>query len=357
MDRKQYQLQIPLTQNVGSSFTNGFEKYRFVHNALPEVNFDDIDIATVFCGKKLQAPLLISSMTGGSQNLGEYNHRFAKIASDTGIAHGVGSERILLLAEKDYRMHKTDPLKKIHFEEVLKSFSARREARETLFFGNLGAIQLNNGLYFAEVKRAVSLIHADGIFLHLNSLQEAVQESGDSNFEEVLVRIGEIMALADFPVIVKEVGYGMSYQVARQLKKAGVKIIDIAGAGGTNWVVIEAMKRAKEKSASIDFNHVGDAFRQWGIPTAASLQEVTQVEGLQVICSGGMRNGIEIAKAIALGASLVGVGLPLLKSAENSVAELERRIHTLIYELKLAMFGVGARNLEELKKIKLIKIE
>lgn len=354
MDRKQYQLQIPLTQNVQSSLTNGFEKYRFIHQAAPEINFEEIDVSTEFCGKKLKAPFLISSMTGGGGNLGEFNHHLACAATKTGIAYAVGSERVLLEAERDYKKHKIDKLRKIHFEEVLKSFAVRENGSPTLFFGNLGAVSLNNGLYFADVKRAVDLIHADGIFLHLNSLQEAVQENGNTNFAQVLARIEEVLTLADFPVIAKEVGFGMSEDVARKLKKAGVKIIDVAGAGGTNWATIESEKR-KTKGENLDFEKIGNDFRGWGIPTAESLEQVKKVAGLQMIASGGIRNGIEAAKALCLGADLVGIALPFLIAAEKSEVALLRCIHTLIHELKLAMFGVGAKNLKELRNVKLIK--
>lgn len=389
LDRKQYQLEIPLKQDVQMAVTNGFERYQFIHQALPEINFDEIDTSTSFCGKRLKAPILISSMTGGEREGGEYNRRFAQAAESAGIAMAVGSERVLIEVDRRYRRERGGRLR---FEEVLASFAVRKFANPPLFFGNLGAIQLNNGMFFDDIKRAVKLINADGIFLHLNPLQEAIQENGNTNFKNLINKIEEIMSLADFPVIIKEVGSGISQEVSQKLKKAGVKIIDVAGAGGTSWSAIEAAQRSgmgerekvkgkKEREDirvnpleirenqvidrkdnlwqsrdEIDYDHVGDMFRNWGISTAESLVQMKEVKGLQMIASGGIRNGIEIAKALALGAELVGIGMPFLMAAKKSPKEIARHLQTVIYELKLAMFCVGVRTIGDLKKVKLIRV-
>ncbi len=390
-DRKQYQLQIPLSQNVQSSMTNGFENYRFEHSALPEINFNEIDVSTNFCGKKLNAPFLISSMTGGNEEAGKINARLAKGAEVCGVAMGVGSERVLVEVYKGVKGSKGD---KGLYKNILESFNVRKRAKLPLLLGNLGAVQLNNGLYFDDLKRAKELIGADGMFLHLNSLQEALQENGNTNFREVLSRIEEIMTLADFPVIVKEVGFGINQKTALQLKKAGVKIVDVAGGGGSNWVTTEAYNRLSvfgsrlsdkslpvvgqsvlntdklktdklksenrklrtdNRNLQINFDHIARAFQDWGNPTAQCVEECCKIDGLEIIASGGIRNGAEVAKAIALGARMVGIGLPLLSAAQKSETAVIRLLNTLIYELKIVMFGVGAKNLEELKKAKLLK--
>jgi isopentenyl-diphosphate Delta-isomerase len=349
--RKSYQLQIPLSQNVSASSTNGFENFHFVHNPLPEIDFEEIDISCTFLGKKLSSPFLISSMTGGSKELGVINEKLASAAGIAGIAMGVGSERVLIESEKKYKKDKT--LKKTH-HEILNSFSVRKSSSLPLFFGNLGAIQLNNKMFYADVKHAKELIDADAMFLHLNSLQEAVQKNGNTNFEGLIEKIGEIMAVTDFSIIVKEVGNGLSRESILKLKKVGVKYFDLAGAGGTSWVKIECLKR-KENEEEIDFIKVGEDFKNWGNKTVQILENCQDISGITLIASGGVRSGVEAAKAIALGASLVGFGLPFLKQAGSSVEGIVKYVKTLEFELKLAMFSVGAKNLEELKKTKLIK--
>jgi isopentenyl-diphosphate delta-isomerase len=351
VDRKQYQLQIPLTQNVSASSLNGFERFQFVHNPIPEINFDDIDTSCEFLGKKLNAPLLISSMTGGSKELGVINERLAKVAELTGIAMGVGSEKVLLESEKKYKKDKL--LKKVH-HEILYSFAVRKKTNPPLLFGNLGAIQLNNKMFFADIKRVKELINADAVFLHLNSLQEVCQKNGNTNFFGLLEKIEEVMAVADFPIVIKEVGNGLSRESVIKMKKAGVKVFDVAGAGGTSWVKIECLKR-KEDDQDLDFEKIGEDFKNWGVKTVDILESCHDIPGIALIASGGIRSGVEAAKSIALGASLVGIGLPFLKQAGSPVEEIVRFVKTLCFELKLVMFSVGARNLEELKKVKLIK--
>jgi isopentenyl-diphosphate Delta-isomerase len=352
VDRKSYQLEIPMTQNVSASLLNGFEQYQFVHNALPEIDFDDIDISCNFLGKKLKSPLLISSMTGGSKELGVINQKLANVAEEMGIAMGIGSQRILIEKEKQYKKDKS--LKK-EYHEILNSFAVRKTANPPLFFGNFGAIQLNNKIFYGDVKRAKELIQADAMFLHLNSLQEAVQIHGNTNFKGLLEKIGELMAVADFPIVIKEVGNGLSRESILEMKKVGVKNFDIAGAGGTSWVKIECVRRKDDEK--IDFMKVGEDFKNWGVKTADVLESCQNLKNVNLIASGGVRNGVEVAKAIALGASLVGIGLPFIKSLNQSKECLIKEINTIIFELKMVMFSVGAKNLEELRKIRLIKMQ
>lgn len=356
MNKKTYQAFCSLKENVSSDQSTGLENFRFSHLALPEIDFAEISVETEFLGKKLAAPFLISSMTGGTKSLGATNSLLAQAASENQIAFAVGSQRVLLEAERKLKQaEKTKKnLKKAaeDFENVLASFISVKKAKPPLFFGNLGAVQLNNGFYFADVKRAKEIIHADGVFLHLNSLQEALQTEGNTNFSGLANKIEEIMTLADFPVIVKEVGFGLDEKTLKLLKKCGVKIVDVAGAGGTNWLKIEAVNRAVPE-ASIDFAHVADAFGDWGCPTAESINFARQIGGFSIIASGGVSSGQDAAKALALGADLVGVALPFFQAANQSFSALTRLIRTYILELKLAMFGVGAKNIAELKKIPL----
>ncbi len=353
MDRKQYQLNIPMTQNVSSSWGAGFDRFHFVHNPLPEINFDEIDVSCEFLGKKLNSPFLISSMTGGTKELGIINHKLARSAEIAGIAMGVGSERVLLEFEKKYKKDKT--LKK-EYHECLESFSLRKRANPPLLFGNIGAVQLNNKMFFADVKRAKDLISADAMFLHLNPLQEAVQENGNSNFSGLIEKIGDVSAVSSFPIIIKEVGNGLSRESILKMKKAGIKYFDVAGAGGTSWVKIEALKRSANKEEKIDFKKIAEDFSNWGNKTADVLFECQDIAKITIIASGGIRNGIEAAKAIALGAKLVGLGLPFLRLAALSVDDIVSFIKTLEFELKLVMFSVGAKKLEELSKSRLIKM-
>lgn len=288
-------------------------------------------------------------MTGGVKELGVINEKLARAAEKTGIAIGVGSERILIETERKYKKDKT--LKK-EYHEILDSFNVKKNTNPPLLFGNLGAIQLNNKMYFADLKKAKDLLQADGMFLHLNPLQEAVQKNGNTNFKDLLGKIEEIMALADFPIIIKEVGNGLSRENILKMASVGVKIFDIAGAGGTSWIKIECLKR-KQTEDALDFEKIGNDFQNWGNKTAEVLSECKDIPNITLIASGGIRNGIETAKAIALGANLVGLGLPFLKAAAKSEIDIVRLVKTLCFELKLTMFSVGARNLAELRKVKI----
>lgn len=361
--KKEKQLKICLNEDVEMTVTNGFEKYSFIHNALPEIDFEKIDTSITFLKKKLSAPILISSMVGGTTSAGLLNQRLAKVAQRMGIAMGVGSQRLALENKKlnikyeaienpysrkrEMKKHRL----KIKNNEIIESFQVRNLAPDILLLANLGAVNLNYGFGLKEAKKAVEMIKADGLILHLNPLQEALQENGQTNFEQILAKITQVVKFASFPVIVKEVGCGISYEVAKRLYQAGVKIVDTAGAGGTSWGYIEAKsEKRKAKSYSLKLKAKESVFRNWGIATAESLVQCKKVKGLRVIASGGIRNGIEVAKAIALGADLVGVGLPFLKAAQKSAKEVEKLLKQLIFELKTAMFCVGARNIKELKQ-------
>ncbi|HUS60444.1 MAG TPA: type 2 isopentenyl-diphosphate Delta-isomerase [Nevskiaceae bacterium] len=327
-ERKRDHLKICLGEEVevGSA---GFESYFFVHNALPEINFEKIDTSVRFLGKKLQAPILISSMTGGTKQAGLINHHLAQAAQKVGVAMAVGSQRVAI---KNSRL--------------ISSFQVRDVAPDVLLFANLGAVQLNYGFGIRECRQAVEMIEADGLILHLNPVQETIQPEGNTNFSGLLSKIEKITQSLEMPVIVKEVGAGISETVARKLFGAGVKIVDVAGWGGTNWALIESL-RGKDKE-------MGEAFANWGIPTSEAIKQCTQIKGLTVIGSGGIRNGIQMAKAFALGADLVGMALPLLKPATQSAAAVKKKLQSLVFQLKTTMFCLGVKNIGELKKVELI---
>lgn len=327
-ERKVDHLRICLKEEVevGSA---GFENYSFVHNALSEIDFEEIDTSIEFLGKRLSAPILISSMTGGTPEGKRINRNLAKAAQKVGVAMAVGSQRVA-----------------IENSRLILSFQVRDVAPDVLLFANLGAVQLNYGFGIKECCQAVKMIEADGLILHLNPLQEAIQPEGNVDFSGLLAKIGNIARRLEVPLIVKEVGAGISKAVAKKLFEVGVSIVDVAGWGGTNWALIEGMRGENKK--------MGEIFAHWGIPTSEAIKQCAEVKGLTVIGSGGIRNGIEMAKALALGANLVGVALPFLKPATQSAAAVEKKLQNLIFQLKTVMFCLGARDIEELKKVKLV---
>lgn len=327
-ERKNKHVQICLNDDVETG-SAGFENYSFIHNALPEIDFAKIDTSTVFLGKKLSVPILISAMTGGTKKGFEINKNLATTAQKIGVAMGVGSQRIAIENPK-----------------LSYTFQLRKFAPDILLFTNLGAVQLNYGYGVAECQKAVDMIAADALVLHLNSLQEVIQ-NGDTNFEGLLPKIEKVCQKISMPVIIKEVGFGISENVAQRLFNAGVKIVDVAGYGGTNWALV---------AGKIANSPLGETFKNWGIPTAESIKMCKKVSGLKIIGSAGIRTGIDIAKAIALGADLAGLARPFLKEAVRSEKAVLDLLSNLTCELKLAMFCVGAQNLSQLRKVKLMQM-
>jgi isopentenyl-diphosphate delta-isomerase len=328
-DRKAEHIRLALdaSNQAGRSF---FDDYAFEHNALPEIALDDIDLSVEFLGKRIEAPLLVSCMTGGTEAAGEINRNLARAAEDRRIALGVGSQRKAL----------EDPLQ-------AASFQVRGLAPSIPLLANLGAVQLNYGYGIAECRAAVEMIDADALAFHLNVLQEALQPEGDTDFSGLLPKLGKIARGLDVPVIAKEIGCGISGDTARALVEQGIRIIDTAGLGGTSWARIEA-RRA-------DDVEIGELFADWGVPTPVSIQEVAAVPGVTVIGSGGIRSGVDVAKAIALGAHLVGTAYPLLKPATVSTAAVIERVGRIVDELRIAMLCVGTRTIDELRRVDLLK--
>jgi isopentenyl-diphosphate delta-isomerase len=329
--RKIDHLDLTEGKKVEMVVSNGLDKYRLVHNALPEIDFNKINLSTQFLGKKLKAPILVSSMTGGSAKAGLINKNLAGVCQELGIAMGVGSQRII------FDCGKTDIL---HKDNILDSFNIRKTAPDILLFANLGAVQFNNGFTYVQAKEAITKIRADALVLHLNPLQEAIQSEGNRNFSNLLQKIKQLAGQFEYPLIIKEVGNGISFGVARDLVKSGIRIIDTAGAGGTSWAYIEAKRSANLKLAQV--------FRDWGIPTSDSIIACKKAKAT-VIASGGIRNGVEVAKAIILGASMAGIGLPLLDLAANSKDGLRSYLEEIIMELKISMFCLGVDSIDKLK--------
>jgi len=333
-DRKADHIRINLDEDVDfHQLTAGFEGYRFVHQALPELDMGEVETGVTLFGKRLAAPILVSSMTGGTERAELINQRLAEAVQERRVALGVGSQRAAL----------EDPT-------AAASFVVRRYAPDALIFANLGAVQLNYGYGVDECHRAVEMVEADALILHLNPLQEILQPEGDTNWRGVLAGIEAVCRQLKSPVIAKEVGWGISAEMARRLIDAGVSAIDVAGAGGTSWSEVEKHRAPTER-----LRRLAGAFREWGIPTAESLGQVVAVRdalapGLPVFASGGIRTGQEIAKAVALGADLVGLAGPFLKRVMESRQAVVDEIEILEAEMRIAMFASGAADLNGLRR-------
>ena len=330
--RKSAHIRICLEEDVSAQgITSGFERYRFVHQALPEIALRDIDPSLTLWGRALRVPLLISSMTGGASRAEEINRNLALGAQELGLAMGVGSQRAA-----------------IERPELAPTYQVRKYAPDVLLFANVGAVQLNYSYGVEECRRAVDMIEADALILHLNALQEAVQPEGDTNFAGLAGKIERVCREVGVPVIAKEVGWGISHETAQLLWRAGVSAIDVAGAGGTSWSQVEAQRIPTERGRL-----VAEAFAGWGIPTTESVKLALAVpvpHGATVFASGGVRNGIDVAKALALGATLVGMARPFLKAAAMSPEAVVELGGVIRDQLRIAMFGVGAADLAALRR-------
>ncbi len=332
--RKSDHIRINLDEDVQSGLTTGLERFRFEHRALPELDLDDIRLDQTLFGRRLEAPILISSMTGGTEEAAEINRTLASAAQEAGVAMGLGSQRAA-----------------IEHPELEGTFRVRQVAPDILLLANIGAVQLNYGYTAEHCRRAVDMIDADALILHLNALQEAVQPEGDTRFRGLLAKIEGVCRQLPVPVIVKEVGWGFSEIDARRLADAGVAAIDVAGAGGTSWSQVE-MHRATDDSQ----RRLAAAFLSWGIPTAEAIQNVRKgAPDLLVFASGGMRTGLDIAKSLALGATIGGMASPFLKAAVISVEETVLAIREIAREIRVAMFAAGAANLGELASTPLLE--
>ncbi len=323
--------------DVEMSISNGFEDILFVPRAIPEIDFDKINIESNFLGHHFSSPIFLSSMTGGVQEAKSMNEKIARIAEKLQIGMGVGSQRAALL----------DP-------SLADTFSIVREVAPTAFIAaNIGAVQLNYNVTIKQVKKTVEMIQADALILHLNPLQEVVQPEGDRNFEKLLPKIAKLSKELSCPLIAKEVGSGIAIEDGNALIEAGIQVIDVAGAGGTSWSKIEAIRA--QQQMKFTNQKIGELFGNWGLSTAVSTLEISKLsENVEIISSGGIRNGLEAAKALALKANLVGMALPIAQILKDGTEiQLIESITLFIQELKTAMFLVGATNLKDLRSVPL----
>lgn len=329
-------MRINLEEDVSSTLSTGLEQWHFRHEALPELDLNKIDTSRLFLNSLLAAPILISPMTGGVAEAESINRNLAVAAQQCRIAMGVGSQRAALQ----------------HSASIDSFTITRKKAPDVPLLANLGAVQLNYDHGLDSCLRSIDMIEANALVLHLNPLQEALQPEGNTSFGQLLQKIELLCTKISIPIIVKEVGWGISAQTAKRLSDAGVAIIDVAGAGGTSWALVE-MHRADDDRR----RKIAAAFADWGIPTAHALEEIHDLyPEIELIASGGLRNGIDIAKCIALGAQLGGMTTPFLRAATVSAEAIIQEIELLIDEIRICMFSSGCGSLLELDQSRLRKL-
>lgn len=324
--RKLEHIKICLEEDVEFNKSSKFEEFSLDHNPIPEINFDDINMSVEFLGNKLDYPLYITAITGGTDRAAKINKNLAEAAQKLGIGMGVGSQRAMI----------EDP-------SLTYTYEVRDVAPDIFLVSNLGLPQLIDGFGKDEVIRSVNSIDADALAIHFNPLQEVIQPNGDTNFKGGLEALEDLKDL-DFPIIAKETGSGFSFEKCSKLEDSGVDAINVAGAGGTSWGAVEYYRASYEKKK------LAKEFWDWGIPTAYSVIECSRTE-LPLISSGGIRTGLEVAKSIAMGAELGGLAAPLLEPALEGSEEVVAKLQEIILELKVAMFLVGAKNINELKEV------
>ncbi|URN92848.1 MAG: type 2 isopentenyl-diphosphate Delta-isomerase [Candidatus Pristimantibacillus lignocellulolyticus] len=343
--RKDEHISICLQEDVqADGISNGLEQWRFKHNPLPNIDFQDIDLPTMIFNKKVATPLLISSMTGGTELASRINQQLAIAAEERGWSLALGSMRAA-----------------IENEELAYSFQMRKFAPTIPIIANVGLVQLNYGVTNDQCLRLVELSEADALVFHMNSMQEVFQPEGDTNFADLLRKLETVIKETDIPIGVKEVGWGIDGETAKALQNIGVQFIDVAGAGGTSWSQVERYRT----SSKIQYA-AASSFADWGLSTADSIREVSaEASECLILGSGGLHTGVDAAKAIALGAHVAGFGRTLLQYAVQSIDDQSLSIPQLMspkelsllqhmekieYELKVAMFGIGAETITQLKK-------
>ena len=334
--RKSEHIEICLNEDVGfHGKTNGFEHYEFEHFAVTELNYREISLETEFLGKKISYPFLISCMTGGASEAENLNEKLAEAAKSLNIAIGAGSQRQAL--END---------------DFLESYKIiRRNAGGVPVLGNIGAAQVSKMKDLSPLQKLVDAIEADALAIHLNPLQELLQPEGEPDFGGFLRNLEKAANILAVPIIVKEVGAGVSAKAAKKLLDAGAKGIDVAGAGGTSWAAVEMIRNKSPES---------DYFRNWGVPTAEAIAQTVKLKkkyDFVLIGSGGITNGVEIAKAIALGADIAASALPVLKAAaENGTRGAVDLLSDWFDTVKKIMYLTESKNINKLKKSKLKRI-
>jgi isopentenyl-diphosphate Delta-isomerase len=336
-ERKADHIEVCLKENVqATKATTGFEDVHLIHKALPELDREKVDLQTTVFDYKFSAPLFVGAMTGGTAQAKKINAAIAEAVEELHLGMGVGSQRITVDNPK-----------------VADSFSVVREKAPTAFIlANIGGPQLVTKYGVKEAQKAVEMVNANALAIHLNALQEAVQPEGDTNYSNLLQKICRLAQELDVPVIVKETGAGISAEDAEMLATSGVAGIDVAGVGGTSWAAVEYYRaKARNDDAS---QKLGETFWDWGIPTVASLVEVLKSVRLSVIASGGIRTGIDVVKALALGASLASATYPFLGPATKSSEDVKKALIYLVGEVKNAMFLVGANSVQKLQNVPVV---
>ena len=335
--RKADHIRICLDDNAqAKEVTTGFEDINLIHKALPEIDKKEISLSTSVFGHKFSAPIMVGALTGGTRQAEKINATIAEAVEELQLGMGLGSQRAAIEDKK-----------------LAKTFSiARKKAPTAFLIANLGAVQLTHGYGLNEIKKAIEMIEADAIAIHLNILQEAIQPEGQTNFKNILLKIKEITDKIDKPVIIKETGSGFAAEEAKNLESAGVQGIDIGGVGGTSFAAVEYHRTHQEEN--IVQRRLGETFWDWGIPTAISLAEVTTSVKIPVIASGGIRNGMEATKALALGAKLTSIAQPALKTSLKGAKETKNLLTLFAEEIRNAMFLVGAKKPEDLSQIPLV---
>lgn len=333
-DRKNEHLDVVLSGRGASQARTGFEDITFMHAALPELDLDSVEITTSFLGKQINAPLLVSSMTGGPARAAQINENLAIACQELGVALAVGSQRVAIENQ--------------HVSGL--GAELRRHAPDIPLLANFGAAQLNLGFGIDEARRAVEMIGADGLIIHLNPLQEAVQPEGNRDWRGLLGRIESLARDLGLPIVIKEVGSGIAGATARRLVDAGVSVIDVAGAGGTSWAAVEAERAKTPEQAAI-----ARAFVDWGIPTATAIAAVRAAcPDVTIIGSGGIRNGLDAAKAIRLGADMVGQAAGILDAATHSAEAVISQLSITAAQLRIACFCTGSKDLAALRDASLM---
>ena len=334
MKRKEEHIRICLDQPVqAKSVRTLFNDMKLINNSLPEIDFDDIDTRTTFLGKKFSAPFMVGAMTGGAEMAKKINANIAEAVEELGLGMALGSQRAAL------------------YDAVLEDTYtiARKNAPNAFIGANIGGAQISKGMEISDIKKLVDMVDADALYVHLNPAQEIVQPEGEPKYRNVLEGIKGIASSVDSPVIAKEVGFGLSPNVVGQLEKAGVKAVETAGMGGTSYAAVEWYRaKAMGMASKVD---LGNLLWDWGIPTAASLYMIRKRSKIPVVSSGGLRTGMDVAKSLAMGASLTAMALPVLRPATKSPEEVKKFISNVVLELKSVMFLCGAKNMKELAQV------
>ena len=328
-DRKVDHIKIVLEKEV-EPVPSSFDNYRLPYKTLPEIDMKDINTSASFFKWNLSFPFIVSSMTGGVRNGLKINKNLAIACEEVGVGLGLGSMRVVLRKP-----------------ESTSTFNVKKFCPNIPLFANIGLVQLNYGYGADEINRIIDLVDADGIFLHVNHLQEAIQPEGDLNFKDLIPKLEKILPKIKKPVVVKEVGHGFDFRSAKALFNIGIKWIDVSGLGGTSWSFVEGYRRD---------DNIGHLFKAEGIMTIDSLKQCKQIKGLNLIAGGGIRNGIHIAKSIILGAKIATAAKPLLQPALNSVEECVKVLELMKKEFTIAMFSSGVKNIKELSHLEMQKL-